>query len=143
MKKFNYRFESILKFKENLKKHAMKEVAEVEREISVCNEKKIMLINELRECNVRSTGKKVKASDLQFLESHIYYLKKKIEIVDNELSKLRLLSKMKVKKLKEKTIENKIFDKLKESDLVKFIKDQNKIDLKNNDEFAIQKSNRE
>ncbi|MCK5086120.1 MAG: flagellar FliJ family protein [Melioribacteraceae bacterium] len=143
MKKFNYRFESILKFKENLKKHAMKEVAEVEREISACNEKKIMLINELRECNVRSTGKKVKASDLQFLESHIYYLKKKIEIVDNELSKLRLLSKMKVKKLKEKTIENKIFDKLKESDLVKFVKDQNKIDLKNNDEFAIQKSNRE
>ena len=143
MKKFNYRFESILKFKENLKKHAMKEVAEVEREISACNEKKIMLINELRECNVISTGKKVKASDLQFLESHIYYLKKKIEIVDNELSKLRLLSKMKVKKLKEKTIENKIFDKLKESDLVKFVKDQNKIDLKNNDEFAIQKSNRE
>ncbi len=143
MKKFNYRFESILKFKENLKKHAMKEVAEVERKISACNEKKIMLINELRECNVRSTGKKVKASDLQFLESHIYYLKKKIEIVDNELSKLRLLSKMKVKKLKEKTIENKIFDKLKESDLVKFVKDQNKIDLKNNDEFAIQKSNRE
>jgi len=143
MKKFNYRFESILKFKENLKKQAMKAVAEVERQISACDEKKMILINELRECNLKTTGKKFKASDLQFLESHIYYLKKKIEFVDNELSKLNLLSKIKVKKLTEKTIENKMFDKLKESDLMKFIKDQNKIDLKNIDEFALQKSNRE
>ena len=72
-----------------------------------------------------------------------FYLKKKIGFHDSELSRLKLLLKMKQNELIGKTKESKIFHKLKEAKLKQFRKEENKIELNMLDELAIQKSNRE
>ena len=76
MKKFNYKFDSILKVKENFKKQAMKEVALIGKEIEAKTEKKQVLINELNQCKLSSNKTSMKVSELQFIESHIYFLTK-------------------------------------------------------------------
>jgi len=142
MKKFNYKFESILKVKESFKKQAMKEVAEVGKQIEEKIVKKEQLISDLTECKQSSTKKTMKISELQFIESHVYFLTKKIQFIDSELARLKLVLKMKQDKLIEKTKESKIFHKLKESKLLKYKREENKEELQMLDELAIQKSSR-
>ncbi|MDA3860394.1 MAG: flagellar FliJ family protein [Melioribacteraceae bacterium] len=142
MKKFNYKFESILNVKENFKKQAMKEVAEIGRQIEEKLEKKEQLILELKECKQSSQKILMKVSELQFIESHIYFINKKIQFVESELLKLKLVLKMKQKILVEKTKESKIFHKLKESKFMKHKSEENKEELEMLDELAIQKSSR-
>lgn len=142
MKKFKYKFDSILKVKENFKKEAMKEVATVGKQIEESAIKKEKLIDELKECKLSSNKSVIKISELQFLESHIFYIKKKIEFVDSEIARLKLLLKIKQNKLVDKTKESKIFHKLKESKLIQFKKEENDLETKMLDELAIQKSSR-
>jgi len=142
MKKFNYKFESILNVKESFKKQAMKEVAEVGKEIENALVKKEQLISELQKCKVNSKKSSMKVSELQFIESHIYFINKKIQFIDSELLRLKLVLKMKQNELMEKTKESKIFHKLKESKLLKHKREENKEELQMLDELAIQKSSR-
>ena len=142
MKKFNYKFDSVLNFKDNIKKQAIKEVAEAGKLIEEAKEKKEKLIIELKECSLNSEKSPIKISELQFIESHIYYIKKKIEFADTEIARLRLQMKMKQTELVEKTKESKIFHKLKEAKLLQFKKSENMEETKMLDELAIQKSSR-
>jgi flagellar export protein FliJ len=142
MKKFNYKFDSILKVKENFKKQAMKEVALIGKEIEAKTEKKQVLINELNQCKLSSNKTSMKVSELQFIESHIYFLTKKIQFVDNELYRLRLQLKMKQTELLEKTKESKIFQKMKEAKYISHKHDENQEEIKMLDELAIQKASR-
>ncbi len=80
MKKFKYKFDSVLNFKDNIKKEAMKEVAIVGKQIEESQIKKEKLIHELQECKTNNNKSFMKISELQFIESHIYYLKKKNRI---------------------------------------------------------------
>ncbi len=143
MKKFKYKFDSVLNFKDNIKKEAMKEVALVGKQIEESSVKKEKLIEELNGCKMSSNKGSMKISELQFIESHIYYLKKKIEFIDSEIARLKLLMKIKQSELVEKTKESKIFHKLKESKLMQFKKEENRAETKMLDELAIQKSSRE
>ena len=143
MKKFKYKFDSVLNFKDNIKKEAMKEVALVGKQIEESAVKKEKLIEELSGCKMSSNKGSMKISELQFVESHIYYLKKKIEFIDSEIARLKLLMKIKQSELVEKTKESKIFHKLKESKLMQFKKEENRAETKMLDELAIQKSSRE
>jgi len=77
MKKFVYKFDSILKVKDNVKKQAMKEVAEVGKEIENRLIKKESLLAELNDVKQNSKRTTMKVSELQFIESHIYSLNKK------------------------------------------------------------------
>ena len=142
MQKFKYKFDSILKVKENFKKQAMKEVAEIGKEIEEKLIKKEELISELKDCKLSSKKEIMKVSELQFVESHIYFINKKIEFVESELSRLKLLLKMKQNELVEKTKESKIFHKLKESKLLKYKREVSKEELQMLDELAVQKSSR-
>ncbi len=142
MQKFKYKFDSILKVKENLKKQAMKEVAKVGKEIEEKKTQKEELILELAMCKQNSKKAVMKISELQFIESHIFFLSKKIEFVEGELSRLKLVLKMKQSELLEKTKESKIFHKLKESKLVSHMHEEKKEESKILDELAIQKMSR-
>ena len=115
MKKFKYQFDAILKLKDNAKKQAMKEVAEVGKEIEQKLLKREILITELKEIKLNSQKTIMKVSELQFIESHIYFLNKKIMFIDNDITRLKYLFKMKQSVLVEKTKESKIFQKLKET----------------------------
>jgi len=143
MKKFKYKFDSVLNFKDNIKKEAMKEVALVGKQIEESAIKKEKLIEELNGCKMGNNIGSMKISELQFIESHIYYLKKKIEFIDSEIARLKLLMKIKQSELIEKTKESKIFHKLKESKFLQFKKEENRAETKMLDELAIQKSSRE
>ncbi|MCF6270036.1 MAG: flagellar FliJ family protein [Melioribacteraceae bacterium] len=143
MKKFKYKFDSVLNFKETIKKQAMKEVAFVGKQIEEFLAKKENLISELKGCKLDNNKSSIKISELQFLESHIFYIKKKIEFVDNEIARLKLLLKLKQNELIEKTKESKVFQKLKESKLMLFKKEENKLEIKMLDELATQKVNKE
>lgn len=143
MKKFVYKFDSILKVKDNIKKQAMKEVAEVGKEIENRMIKKESLLAELNDVKQNSKKTTMKVSELQFIESHIYSLNKKIQMIDNELVKLRYLLKMKQSVLLEKTKESKIFQKLKETKFLQHKVEENKEELKMLDEIAIQKMSRQ
>ncbi len=142
MQKFKYKFDSILKVKDNFKKQAMKEVAKVGKEIEEKIAHKEELISELTECKQNSKKTVMKISELQFIESHIFFLSKKIEFVEGELSRLKLVLKMKQSELLEKTKESKIFHKLKESKLVTHLREEKKEESKILDELAIQKMSR-
>jgi len=142
MKKFKYQFDAVLKFKDSAKKQAMKEVAEVGKEIEQMLLKKENLIAELKECKLNSQKTTVKVSELQFVESHIYFLNKKIQFIDRDIIRLKYLLKMKQSVLVEKTKESKIFQKLKESKLIEHKTEENKEELKMLDELAIQKMSR-
>jgi flagellar export protein FliJ len=132
----------VLNLKESLKKQTMKEVAEIGKQIENAQQKKEQYILEMKECKISTKGEHIKVSELQFLESHIYYLKKKIEFVDSEIARLELQMKMKQNELLEKTKESKIFQKLKESKLLQFKKEEGQLETKMLDELAIQKSSR-
>ena len=142
MQKFKYKFDSILKVKDNFKKQAMKEVAKVGKEIEEKKTQKEELILELAMCKQNSKKAVMKISELQFIESHIFFLSKKIEFVEGELSRLKLVLKMKQSELLEKTKESKIFHKLKESKLVSHMHEEKKEESKILDELAIQKMSR-
>ena len=142
MQKFKYKFESVLNLKESLKKEKMKEVAEIGKLIEEAIEKKEKLTFELKQCKKDSDKGVVKVSELQFLESHIYYLNKKIEFIDHEIARLKLQMKMKQNELIEKTKESKIFKKLKDSKLLQYKKEVGRLETQMLDELAIQKSSR-
>jgi flagellar export protein FliJ len=142
MKKFNYQFDSVLKVKESFKKEAMKEVAVVGKEIEETTAKKEELILELKDCKQNSRKTSMKIAEIQFIESHMYLIEKKIQFIEDELSRLKLLQKMKQNELIEKTKESKIFHKLKESKMLLHKQDENKEEMKMIDELAIQKMSR-
>lgn len=142
MKKFKYKFDSILKVKENFKKQAMKEVAKVGKAIEERQIQKKEFIRELTNCKSDFKKTSMKASELQFSESHFFFLTKKIELVDRDIEKLNMLLKMRQRELLEKTQESKIFHRLKESKLLNYKREANKEELKMLDELAIQKMSR-
>jgi flagellar FliJ protein len=142
MKKFKYKFESILRVKENFKKQAMKEVALIGKQIEENIAKKESLIKELNECKLSSNKTSMKISELQFIESHIYFLTKKIQFVDSEMYRLKLQLKMKQNELLEKTKESKIFQKMKEAKYISYKSEENQEENKMLDELAIQKASR-
>lgn len=142
MKKFKYKFDTILSVKENFKKQAMKEVALIGKQIEENLEKKESLIKELNECKNSSNKNMMKISELQFIESHIYFLTKKIQFVDDEMSRLKLQLKMKQNELLEKTKESKIFQKMKEVKYLSYKIEENQEENKMLDELAIQKASR-
>ena len=120
----------------------MKEVAKVGKEIEEKKIHKEELILELTECKRSSKKTVTKVSELQFVESHIYFLSKKIEFTESELSRLKLVLKMRQKELLEKTKESKMFHKLKESKLITHLHEEKKEELKILDELATQKMSR-
>ncbi len=142
MKKFNYKFESILRVKENFKKQVMKEVAIIGKRIEENIEKKEILIKELNECKLNRNKSSMKISELQFLESHVYFLSKKIQFLDHEMERLKLQMKMKQNELLEKTKESKIFQKMKEAKYIAHRMEENQEENKMLDELAIQKASR-
>ena len=142
MQKFKYKFDSILKVKENFKKQAMKEVAKVGKEIEEKIARRDKLILELAKCKKKSKKTVMKISELQFIESHIFFLSKKIQFAEGEISRLKLVLKMRQSELLEKTKESKIFHKLKESKLVTHMQEEKREESQILDELATQKMSR-
>ena len=139
MKKFTYKFETIKKLKKTLEKQAQKEVAEIDLEIEKWVEKRNRIAEEARIAREEFLNDVVTVSDVAFKKSHQLVLKRMIEDTDAKINALKKVREKKMDQLVERTKEHKIFETLKDKHYEKHIKEQNKIEMSQIDEYATQK----
>lgn len=139
MKKFKYKFETIKNLKKNLEKQAQKAVAEVDLEIEKWTEKRNKIAEEAKKARDEFPIDNVTVSEITFRKNHQLVLKRMIEDTDAQISELKKVREKRMEELVEKTKEHKTFDKLEEKHLEKHLKEQNKIEMGQIDEFATQK----
>ncbi|NWF90387.1 MAG: flagellar export protein FliJ [Ignavibacteriaceae bacterium] len=139
MAKFNFRFNSVKKVKEALEKKAQKELAQIDLFISQHEQLKQKLIEEVNSIRMSVYDKKISASELRFLSQYKNSLHHKIDENDKEINKLKVKKSEKVEEVIQKTIEKKMMTKLEEKHIEEFNITENRNELKNFDELAVQK----
>jgi flagellar export protein FliJ len=138
MAAFKFKFKTVQNVKKNLEKKAQKELAVIDGQIKKLEEINAELESELKNHRL-STDNNTKVSEVQFLKGYGIYIEAKIYNNINLIDELHLQKKKKIKELVQKSKEHTMFDIMEEKHLDRFNKDQNKADLKNIDEIAIQK----
>ncbi|MBP7553681.1 MAG: flagellar FliJ family protein [Spirochaetes bacterium] len=139
MKKHNFKFEKMLKIKEDVENKIKLEYANVlQQKVKLQNENDYLLRSFLkdreRDIMSKSAGDKLIYSDIYFEAGFNSALDIRVE--KNNLTILGLdveLEKIK-EKLTKATIEKKMFEKLKEKSLERFKKEKNQLEIKNADE---------
>ena len=139
MAAFVYKFKTVKKVKEQLKKKIEKELAEVELEIKDAEKKIDDLEIELDDVIKSFSEKNMKISVMKFKKSSENILKNKIEAANKELLKLHDKKKLVIVELEKKSKEHKIFDILENNMREKFNIEQNRIENGKIDEVAVQK----
>lgn len=144
MAKFNYKFKTIKKVKEQIEKKHQKELAICDLEIkrienylielkdSIINEKARLLINN-----------QIKISDAHFFSKYENFVNGKLKAAEKELSakKKERIKKMKI--LVEMSKETKILEKLEEKHKVEFFKEQERLEQIDLDEIAVTSFNKD
>jgi flagellar export protein FliJ len=139
MAAFVYKFNTVKKVKEQLKKKKEKELAEVELEIKETGKKIVLLENDLDNVLKSFQTTNMKVSTIQFKKSSENILKNKIEQANKELKKLHTKKQLVISELEQKSKEHKIFGILEDNMRDKFNFEQNKIENGKIDEIAVQK----
>lgn len=137
MKKFQFKFESILKLREHKVNLAKEDLAKVIKE-------KQLRFDSL-ELNMIETNDLLitPAKDIQFLQSRNYrieYLKEQNAKLNKEISNIEEIEKVRREKLAKLLKDEKIMEKLKENDFEEFKKEINKKDSDFIDEIANQRA---
>ncbi|PJA95548.1 MAG: hypothetical protein CO129_11190 [Ignavibacteriales bacterium CG_4_9_14_3_um_filter_34_10] len=142
MGKFNFKFETIARIKETLKKKIQRDIALVDSKIL----KIIDNINSLKSGFEKEKkyyfGKHSKVNEIQSLERHEIFVKKKIIFFENEIKKLKGIRIQKIDELVSLSKGEKILETLKEKHLEKFNYEERKTEGKLFDELALRKSAR-
>ncbi len=142
MAKFIFRLDSVKRVKENYEKKAKRELAVINNYINdhqKIREKLIEEINSLRN-NVKP---RMTASELKFLGGYKNSLNTRIKNEEAELTRLEQEKLRKVSEVMQKAKEKKILTQLEEHQHKEFIKEENKSELKQFDEIAIQNFSRD
>ena len=87
--------------------------------------------------------KSKKSDELHFCEKYEAYLIEQLKICQNFIEEKLQQRENKLKELVKKSQETKTFEKLEEKYLADFIKDQDKLDQKEMDEFAVNEFSRD
>ncbi|HQJ05788.1 MAG TPA: flagellar FliJ family protein [Spirochaetota bacterium] len=139
MKRHNFKFEKILKIKEDVESKIKLEYANVlQQKMRLQNENDYLLRSFLkdREKDIMSktSGDKLIYSDIYFeagfnsaVDIRVEKNNETISYLDAELAKIK-------ERLTKATIEKKMFEKLKEKSLERFKKEVNQLEIKNTDE---------
>ena len=142
MKKFKFRFESVLKYKKILEEQKQIALAKHINKISECKQNIENLINEIaiQGNNLKEqTNKGIRADEIIMFQD---YINKLLNDKKNNEFNLQKLESEKVKKQEELTEamkERKIYDKLKEKDFEQYTIDLRKEEAKQIDETVIQR----
>lgn len=139
MAAFVYKFNTVKKVKEQLKKKIEKELAVVEMEIQDAQRKIDELKQEYEDLKKSFSDKNLKVSMIQFQKSSEQILNNKIDLAIKEKQALLVKKEMVILDLEKKSKEHKIFDKLEDNMREKFNIEQNKIENGKIDEIAVQK----
>lgn len=138
MGKFKYKFKAIKEIKERFEKKAQKELAVIDLDLSSKKNEIIDLTSKLKEQKIKKLSEKNKTiADLHFDEKYESYLVSQIEVLQRYISKRMVERKEKVNELVQKSKETKTFEKLEETHLSEFLKNENEIEQKEMDEFAV------
>jgi len=139
MAPFVYKFKTVKKVKEQLKKKIEKQLAEVELEIIAAEERIKELEKEWENLLNSFNETNMKVSVIKFKKSSENILKEKIEHANKDLQKLHIKKQSVLPELEKKSKEHKIFDILEDNMREKFNIDQNRIENGKIDEVAVQK----
>lgn len=142
MAKFIFRLDSVKRVKENYEKKAKRELAVINNYINdhqKLREKLIEEVNSLRN-NVKP---RISASELKFIGGYKNALNLRIKNEEAELMRLEQEKKRKISEVMQRAKEKKILSQLEEHQHKEFIKEENKTELKQFDEIAIQNFSRD
>ena len=139
MAKFKYKFKSIKEIKQQLEKKTQKELAIIELEIANKKSEINRLMELLKVQKVKKLGKQSKTiTELHFDEKYESYLVEQMEILDKYIEEKNMERKNKLEELVDKAKETKTFEKLEEKHFTQFVKEVEKKDQIEMDEFAVQ-----
>lgn len=142
MGKFKFKFENIARIKESLKKKNQRDIALIENKILKIQQSIEKTKSDFEmEKQIRNQSN-LKAKDLQFLERHEIFIKKKINSFENEIEKLKVLKNKKLEELKMISRDEKMLEILREKHFEKFTFEEYKAETKAFDELAIRKAGR-
>ncbi|MGD8777607.1 MAG: flagellar export protein FliJ [Ignavibacteria bacterium] len=140
MAKFKYKFENIHRIKKTIEKKVQREVAEIELEIDRRLAEVKNLLAEKQEKKIELKNKKsLKVSELQFHEQFFLTIDKKVELINDDIVKLKKDKEIKMNELVEKSKETKMFEKLEEKHFEIFQKEENKLEQVEMDDIATKK----
>lgn len=139
MAAFVYKFVNVMKAKDELKKKVQKDLAIVESEISLCKQDIESSLEELIQLRNGLNVRDLKVSEILFNKGCEKLMEKKIESQKDVLTGLETKRELVLDELLQKTKEHKIFNTLEDNLREKFNKEQNKIEMKDLDEIAVQK----
>lgn len=139
MAKFKFKFSSVKKVKEALEKKAQKELALIDLHIDQHEQLKLKLLDEINSIRRSVYNKKISAADLSFNSQYKSSLQNKIKENDKEIKTLEKQKSEKVEEVIQKTIEKKMLIKLEQNHFEEFTTVENKNELKDFDELAVQK----
>ncbi|MCH8033247.1 MAG: flagellar export protein FliJ [Bacteroidetes bacterium] len=138
MATFNFKFKTVQNVKKNFEKKAQKELALIDSKIKGLENINKELQQEIKNHKL-STENNTKVADVQFIKGYAIYLDAIINSNNKLIDELIIERNKKIDELVQKSKEHKMFNKLEEHHLERFNKAQNKTELKNMDEIAIQK----
>jgi len=139
MAKFNFRYSSIKKIKENFEKKSQKELAQIDLFIRQQKELRTNLIAEINSLRNENMRKRVCASELIFKSGYKNSMQKKIESVDSEIENLNKQRTEKLVEVLQKSKEKKILSNLESIHLENFQLESTQAETKALDEIAVQK----
>ncbi|MBN1905732.1 MAG: flagellar export protein FliJ [Deltaproteobacteria bacterium] len=138
--KFKFRYESLLSYRGHLKEKAAIEFARAQNRVREIDEKINGLNDEIAKANddlEKRMRETMSSEDIINYSEFLNALLIQIEIKKMERIRAEQALIQKRKNLLEKTKEYKVFEKLKERDLEKWLHDQNQLELKEINEAAI------
>lgn len=142
MAKFIFRLDSVKRVKENYEKKAKRELAVINKYINDHQKLREKLIEEVN--SIRNNVKpRMTASELKFLGGYKNSLNLQIKNEEAELTRLEQEKKRKISEVMQRAKEKKILSQLEEHQQNEFLKEENKTELKQFDEIAIQNFSRD
>jgi flagellar FliJ protein len=139
MAKFKFKFDSVKKVKEVLEKKAQKELALIDLHIEQHGQLKLKLLDEINSIRRSVYNKKISAAELRFNSQYKSSIHNKIKENDQEIKTLEKQKNEKVEEVIQKIIEKKMLIKLEQNHFEEFTAVENKNELKEFDELAVQK----
>lgn len=142
MSKFVYKYDTILRVKEILEKKILKEISEIEREIEKLEKEKILLVTKRKNLADKISIGKIKVNDYKSAKAAIKTIERLIVSIEKKIEEWKEKKQKKLDELLEKKKERKIFETLKEKMYEDYLIEDNRNDLKQLNEIAINNFNR-
>lgn len=138
MTKFKYKFDTIKDVKQRLEKKTQKELALIDLDIANNKNRIYELAKLLKEQKKKKLEKKSKTiKEYHFDEKYESYLVEQMELIRKYIVSKKIERNKKLEELVRKAKETKTFEKLEEKHFTDFIKEQEKIEQNEMDEFAV------